>query len=1032
MSIFKTHYKKLNTGQKKAVDSLEGPVMVAAGPGTGKTEVLALRIVNLIRQKKANPEEILALTFSNSATVSMRRRVTKFLGAQAYNIGIKTFHSFCNDVISQYPDKFVLLKELSQLNELESIKIIKTILRRGKFKQLKPFYSPYCHQKEIISTISQLKQEGVSPKELESALETMAQDLEDTKKINPRTGKPTGKWQTQYKQWEKLNDLLKIYQEYLEKTHREGWYDFSDMITWVTEKLKEDQELRNYYRDQFKYILSDEYQDTNIPQSEVIEILGKPQKNPNIFIVGDDDQSIYRFQGASLDNIISFEKKYPTAKIIPLNINYRSQQKVVSLSKTLIEKNEERLVNVTQQAIDKNIQSFAEKEQGGQVSLAEFSESAVEDYFIAQKIKELHKKGIPFKEMAIINRTNQDVSQIADYLIKAGIPVEMSSTGSILDKKETKEIMSLLAVAVTPHSNAIIYEAMSLEVWEIEPRDFLEFTYQAGKEKINYFDFFNRLESESEKKSLENTTKWQDFKKIKFFFETVARWHQESVSTPAILMLEKVINDSGLIKSCLEKKDIRKLNRIFSLFSFVKENNRKNPFLKLKSVINDLEIMREDRLTIKEKELSMAEDDVRVITAHAAKGLEFEVVFIPRLYQGNWDGKRKNQVIKIPWNLLTRLKREENESAKSDDERRLFFVALTRAKSQLFLSRADRYDYLNSSGEKTPSRFLAEIDSQLVKKCSPEKYEDATLARMKIELKKTPIVKKGNRLKQETSFLRQRVEDLALSPTSLNLYLNCPRRYKYEKLLMIPSAKNKAASLGTAIHEALEKFFQDFQKDKKVNQASLISFFREAVAKEVLAKSDLEDMLREGERLLNDYYAEYSQDFVKPVELEMSFGKVYLSGASATNKKNEKAVLLTGKIDKIEKISQQEKTEKGKIPVKVIDYKTGMPQTKNQILGNTKNSSGDVYRQMVFYKLLSLLDKKFPYSVTEVEVDFIKSQNGRFRRESFEITKEETDKLQKQINEVVRKIKNLEFGPTKDTRNCQRCDLKDLCSLVEE
>ena len=1027
MSIFQTHYKKLNTGQKKAVDSLEGPVMVAAGPGTGKTEVLALRIVNLVRQKKANPEEILALTFSNSATVSMRRRVTKFLGPQAYNIGIKTFHSFCNDIISQHPDKFVLLKELSQLDELESTKIIKAILRRGKFKQLKPFYSPYYHQKEIITTISKLKQEGVSPKELESALKTMAKNLEDTKKINPRTGKPTGKWQSEYKQWEKLNDLLKIYQEYLKKTHQEGWYDFSDMITWVTDKLKDDQELRDYYRGQFKYILSDEYQDTNIPQSEVIEILGRPQKNPNIFIVGDDDQSIYRFQGASLDNIISFEKKYPTAKIIPLNINYRSQQKVVATSKALIEKNEERLVNVTRQAINKNIQSFAEKDKGGRVSLYEFSESAVENYFIAQKIKKLHKKGIPFKEMAILNRSNQDVSQTADYLIKAGIPVEMSSTGSILEKREAKEIMSLMSVAVNPNSNVAAYEAMSLEVWGIEPLDFLEFTYQAGRKRMNYFDLFNQLENKLDEGIVKDTTKWQDFKKIQFFFNTIAYWHRESVHTPAILMLEKVINDSGLVRDCLKKKDIRKLNRIFSLFSFVRENNRKNPFLKLKTVISDLEIMREDRLTIKEKELSMAEDDVRVITAHAAKGLEFEVVFIPRLYQGNWDGKRRNQVIKIPWSLLARLKREENESAKSDDERRLFFVALTRAKSQLFLSRADRYDYLNSSGEKAPSKFLLEIDGQLVKKGLTKKYEDATLERMKIELKKTPIVKKGNRLKQETSFLRQRVEDLALSPTSLNLYLNCPRRYKYEKLLMIPSAKNKAASLGTAVHEALENFFKDFQKDKKVNKASLISFFKDAVKKEVLAKSDLEDMLREGERLLSDYYAEYNKDFIKPVDLEMNFGKVYLSETSLTDKK---AVLLTGKIDKIEKISQQKKTGEDKVLVKVIDYKTGMPQTKNQILGNTKNSSGDVYRQMVFYKLLSLLDKKFPYSVAEVEVDFIKSQNGRFRKESFEITKKETDKLKKQISEVAGKIKNLEFESTKDKRSCQRCDLRDICSQI--
>ncbi len=1027
MSIFSKHYKKLNSAQKEAVDSFAGPILVAAGPGTGKTEVLALRIANLVRQGKAKPEEILALTFSNSATVSMRQRTVRFLGSQAYNLEIKTFHGFCNEVINSYPEKFIFLKNLSHSDELGSLKIIKAILKKGSFKQLKHFYNPYLFQQDILSALGELKREGVSLEELNEALKKKKKKLINAKKINPGTGKPTGKWQTAFKQWERLEDLAKIYGKYLEKGAKQGRYDFNDMIIWVTEKLKKDYELRDAYRSRFKYILSDEYQDTNIPQNEVIEILGKPARNPNIFVVGDDDQSIYRFQGASLDNIISFEKKHPEAKIIPLNINYRSQQKIVAAAKSLIEKNKERLVNFTHRRLDKNIKSFAEKSGKGNVFLYEFHDSAVENYFISQKIKELHKKGVPFKEMAVINRTNEHISQIADYLIKAGIPVEASKLNSILDEREIREILSLLAAVVNPNDKVAVYEAMSLEIWGINPEDFLEFNLQAGRARKNYVEFWEQRESKEKGGETGKKFKWQDFEKINVFFKKIIQWHKESIHSPAILILEKVINETGLVENCLLEKDVRKLNRIFSLFSFVKEANRSNLSLKLKALVEDLKIMQEDDLAIKEKTLSMAEDDVQIITAHAAKGLEFEAVFIPRLYQGNWSGKRGGKLLKIPWELLSLSQKGEDESAKEDDERRALFVAMTRAKSQLFLSRAEYYDLSNDSfnNAKAPSRFLEEIGENFFQRGKVEKYEKAALERMAIELKEKPVASAGKRLKQENNFLRRQVENLVLSPTSLNLYLQCPLKYKLEKLLMIPSAKNKTASLGTAVHAALEKFFSGFKEGGPLSKSSLLSFFKEAITLEIFAADELKDALKEGKKMLSGYFEEYHKGFSKPLALEMGFEKIYLPGTSTAG---DGLVMLTGKIDKIEAIGPKKVNKKSKIPVKVIDYKTGRPQTRNEIQGKTKNSSGDIYRQLVFYKLLSLLDKKFPYYVEEAEVDFVKPNNGRFRKESFPITEKETTELAEEIKAVVRKIKNLNFEPTKDKNHCQNCDLKNICS----
>ena len=1084
---FKKAYQKLNPEQKKAVDTLDGPVMVIAGPGTGKTEVLGLRIANLIFLEKAEPKEILALTFSESAAVSMRERVARFVGSSAYEVEIKTFHSFCNDIIRDNAPKFLFSRDLKHLDELGVVKRVKQILLKNKLPRLKPFYSPFHYQSLIIKRIDELKREGVTPSALNKVVQGMKQELEQTKEINKRTGRPKVAWQKAFQDAEKLEELVLVYEKYLELNQKRGEYDFSDMILWVIEKLREDEGLRSEYQEQFKYILSDEFQDTNQPQNEVIKILAQKggggeavseteanaaeaekieapeaaQKAApaNVFVVGDDDQAIYRFQGASLDNIFNFEADFPGAKIIPIGINYRSGEEIVGAAREFIAKNEERLENLSQSlnesGITKDLKANPQNKGAAQVELAEFSNEAVETFYLGEKIKELNQEGIAFKDMAVLCRTNQEVGNLAAALIKAGISVEVTATGSILDKPEILNFLKLLRLVLNPANNLLLLEVFSWPVWGLDKKDFYYFFYSKRKNK-NYLKELRWLETESaareelaahaDKKTpsaelasgQENATEFDateeisgDGKaKIRQLLNQLLAWHQAAAATPAALIVEQVLNESGILDDYLRRHDIQALNRFSSLFKFIKENNRQRPDLLLRDVLADLDIMQEDGIRIKEKELSMAADDVRLMTAHASKGMEFKVVFIPRLYQGNWDGKRNRESLKLPWPELGKSRadagelaaKKEKKNKNIEEERRLFYVAMTRAKERLYLSRASEYASFGETKEKAPSVFLAEINRAALKIGDATSYEDAALARISQELKTQAAPK--NLEQWEEDFLRSRVKELYLSPTGLNLYLRCPKLYKYEKLLFLPKTKSKQLCLGSAVHKALEEFFKLFMKTGKKDQELLIKVFKEALNQEIMLSDERQSALEEGERMLNRYFEAYAKEMKKPLALETKFNPVIFEGAH-----------LTGTVDKVEALEGEVKaapeTPKTQA-VKVIDYKTGKAHSRNSILGKTKNSTGDLFRQLVFYQLLSELDKTFPYKVKETELDFVKpNEKGDFRKESFVVTPDDLAKLKQEIETVVKKIKALDFGPTEDKRQCELCELREICQGEE-
>ncbi|MBD3238546.1 MAG: AAA family ATPase [Candidatus Moranbacteria bacterium] len=1026
---FKKNFQVLNKAQRQAVEIVDGPVMVVAGPGTGKTQVLGLRIANIVYQKKALPREILALTFSEAGASSMRERLTSFLGPSAYDAQINTFHGFCNELIQNNQELFKQSKNLENIDDLAKAKLMEKIIKDMDLKYLKLFIDQMFYKEEIIKKIAFLKKEGIDSQAFKKITDNYVKQVESKKQemLNKKTLKPKAKWRDLKKQAQKNQELWQVFEQYEKQCKKYGLYDHEDMILWVLQALEKDQAFLFKIAGQYKYILGDEYQDTNNAQNKLVNLIVGTQKQANIFVVGDDDQAIYRFQGANLANMLFFKKHFKNLKLININTNYRSSPAIIQASQALISSNQERLVNTNElEGISNKIKAAEiNKEKDNRAQLYRFSDEIVEKYFITQKIKELQQQGLDLNEIAIILRTNKEVEEMAEYLMKAGLQVETSSSKSVLDSEEIDLFLDLLRAASNPKSNQSVYTAMSMSCFEISLQDYYRFNDLANKTKRNLIDYYLKLNSRQQKGSNSNGIQateinFEDFEKIKNFFNSLLKWNKLAAKTPAVLMAERILNDSGFLNELLLNKDLQLLNKISSLFNFIKKTNQSSPKWKLKQALKDLEMMKAESIQIKARKLSLASRDVKIMTAHQAKGQEFEAVFIPSLNRGVWDGKRVNNKLKLPdssyffdlgWELPT-IKDSVNQ--KLEEERRLAYVAMTRAKAYLFLSNYKNHSLNGKSKPRTDSRFIAEIQEKVKEFKDLKRYEDQSLKRVEIELKSKIKTLKN---KQEQEFLQERVKKLSLSPTSLNLFLNCPRRYKYEKLLFVPKAKNKTASLGTAVHKALEKFFLKFMKTGRIEKELLLKSFEQSLEKEPLQKNDYKMASQEGRQSLEAYFNYYQDSFVKPIALETNLTARYIQ-----------EVKLSGKVDKIELISKMGKNRESEL-VKVVDYKTKQPGSKNMILGKTKNSNGDLFRQLVFYKLLSQLDKKFSYKVDQAEIDFIKPKkdSDEFLKHSFVINENDLENLKKELEYAIKQIKSLNFKANPQKQQCDNCDYYFIC-----
>jgi len=990
---------KLNPAQQLAVNTIEGPVMVVAGPGTGKTQIIAERIANILKQTDTPPDAILALTFTESGAKAMKERLLQAIGETAYYVNIFTFHSFCSSVIQEFPDRFIISKEMESLSDLERVEIFHQILNLTDLDHLKPPNQPFYYTPALIKAIQDLKREAITPPVFKSILKKQSQSLSATKLS--KTAKLDAK-----KQLLKNQELLQIYIAYQKTLRQRGRYDFEDMINLVVEAFKRDQSLLRTYQERLHYFLVDEYQDTNSAQNQVVDLLASYWGDQaNVFVVGDSNQSIYRFQGASLENTISFTKTYPTATIITLDQNYRSTQTILDASFQLIQKNHFKIQDVVK-SVKPQLKS-QKKIQGAKINLVKLPSETLETFWLVNQVKTLISQGVKSEDIVVLYRHNADASQLADIFAKFNIPIDIEGGGNVLKDPAIKKLFTLFrAINNSPKNleDLDLFTLLHYEFFDFHPLDILKLTRAANQKKSSIID----------------TILSDNFKKLKLkqsqqfiqFINQLTQWQQLNSQLHFSEFFETIIKQSGFLDWLISRPDAtEKLNRLNSLFSEIKRLNQADHQLNLNSFLKALDLMDLNHLKITEQDLDIKTNTVTLSTAHKAKGKEWLCVFIYQAIDGKWGNNRFRQLIKLPQAILKNTDLSKKE--KNEDERRLFYVCLTRAKKQIFISHSDRYTSATYLKEALPTMFISELPQKLTRIIAPK----ATLKQANLILKKfLQPPPKSTPTTSEKTFLKTIAKDLKLSPTALNTYLACAYKFKLNNLIRVPRAKQPYLSFGTAVHRALEIFHRQFIKDDKhPNKQYLLNQFQAALKKEVLTKSELKTRLKQGRQILSAYYDYYQDDFQKPLFTEKFFGfgwsKVFLGD-----------IPLAGKVDRIDWLDQADRT------VRVIDYKTGKPKTRNQILGKTKDSEGDYYRQLVFYKLLAQLDQSFPPQVIETEIDFVEPQaNKKFRKERFKISSDDIKDLRRTIKKTMKEIRSLNFSRTQDYSKCTRCEYQSHC-----
>jgi len=987
---FQERYEMLNTEQKRAVDAIDGPVMVVAGPGTGKTQILTLRIANIIDKTDTEPENILALTFTESGVHAMRKRLVEMIGSSAYRVGIYTFHSFSNDVIQNNPEEFPRIIGARAITDVDQIAIIEDIITQTELKNLKPFGDSFYYVRTILQKISDLKREGVTPYEFKKLVEKEQIRFEqDDEKFHTK-GKYAGKMKSAYadqeKKIQKNRELAHVYQVYQEQLAARKMYDFNDMIVEVLHALRANQDLLLRLQEKHQYILVDEHQDTNNAQNKILELLANFHDNPNLFVVGDEKQSIYRFQGASIENFFYFKHLYPKAELITLKQNYRSTQTILDSAHSLLP--------------GESLLEANTKFESKPISVATLENSSQELVWLSEKIQSLISEGVPAHEIAVLYRNNYHAFPVIDILTKKGIASVIESDQNLFEDKDIIQFLEILEAIQYVDQNETLVKILFSNVFSLNTLVSARLVRAASQKRKKLL-----IELMSDEKALSG----EGFSEKEYgpFFElgnNILTWKKFAENENLIETLEHIMRESGYLQHLLASPNgTAKIETLGILFdearSFILTNEKAKLFDFLKYIAR----LKEHNISIKKKAGRIKEGMVRLMTAHRSKGLEFDYVFIIGVNDGVWGNQLKRELLPlIPevYTLFETVEMEGLQEVSGDlmEERRVFYVALTRARKHITLS----YTLQREDGKEIlPSQFIGEIKQELISFEETENFVHAWPEKQLIlfEPKIKASLSEDEYKEQMKVFVKEKLLSQGLSVSALNNYLKSPWLFFFRNLLRIPSAMNKSLVFGNAVHGALQIFFNNARGEKYESLDFLLGAFRKSLEDQDYAEKDFEYLLKKGEHVLTVWYQEYQGTWNLYTQTEFRINAVSIAEDS-----EEELPYLTGVLDKIEFV------DSSRARVVVVDYKTGKPKTEGEIRGTTKNGSGDYYRQLVFYKLLLKYFQGGKMHMESAVLEFVEpNDKGVLKRYEFEISDEEVEELENTIRKVVSDIKNLAF-----------------------
>jgi|WetSurMetagenome_2_1015567.scaffolds.fasta_scaffold05013_3 DNA helicase II / ATP-dependent DNA helicase PcrA len=1073
-----TKKTQLNKEQAEAVSYGEGPLLIVAGAGTGKTSVISERIVNLINSGKARSDEILALTFTEKAAGEMEERVDRLLPYGAFfDLSISTFHSFCQDVLSSDGLDIGLPTDYKLLDEFEQYALFKKHLDRFGLDYYRPMGNPTKFIRDLLKHFSRCKDEDITPlkyleyaDELRQNLDGMLSGVKGKKKINKdaknkptlsaRRGHPSqegifqnakGEFDQEVAEMEvkKIEEVANAYHIYQNLLLENNALDFGDLINYCLKLFRERPNVLARYQARFKYILVDEFQDTNWAQYELVKLLAAPQNN--ITVVGDDDQAIYRFRGAAMANILEFKKDYPSAKQIFLIENYRNRQNILDLSYEFIKLNnpnrlEEQLklnnpprpsATPPEEGTELSKKLKANTKDIGAIEVLRGADTSDELARVVNKIAEIkaQDKEANWGDFAILARSNDAGKEICAYLDEAKFPYKLFSSRGLYGVEPIIISISYLTAVADQYDGVALYKTLTLPVFNFSAEELAALNYIVYRKAMSLYKVLN----EAAALGLGSAT----LEKINKFLAIFRKHSADARYKPASEIFSDFLTDTDYLKYLLaqtERQAILATNQLNQFMKRIKEFETASTDKSVREFLAELEVEMEagEQGTLP----SSDEDDpamIKIMTVHAAKGLEFKYVFVINLIDKRFPSTERGESIKIPDALLDEQIPEGEHHL--EEERRLFYVAITRAKKGIYFSWSSD---AGGKRERRASRFL--IETKLVedldvsnadeKKIEPLAENIPLLGGVAAPRGRGGLASRGVlKNSAEEKFIPQAPEKFSYS--QFEAYERCPYQYRFDNILHVPKRGNFQMSFGKTMHSTLQKILQIVKQAGEKKQDSLFSVEAEKeksplerggepLASRGVLKLDekkelisLDECLKiyeeswidewyeteankqnyheKGKEIVKAFYEEHKNNWPKVLFLEKDF--------ALRMKVDNEGITIKGKIDRIDEMPD------GRL--KIVDYKTGKPKEKLEFNEKAQlliyqQAVKEVFRQEVGALCYRYLNDNSEIEFLGAEKDFAK--------------------LDEKISATIRAIRSGEF-PATPGQQCKFCDYSGICEF---
>ena len=959
----------LNEEQKRAVTHKDGPLLIIAGAGTGKTTVITRRIAWLISEGLCKTNEILALTFTDKAARQMQERVDELVPYGYTDIWISTFHAFGDKLLRENALIAGLNPDFKVLTQSEAAVFFRERIFQFKLDYFRPLADPTRFIEALIQIFSRAKDEDISPEEYIK----FAQALNIKAKVAPQDA-------ALQEEARQHTEVAYAYAKYQELLGAESLLDFGNQFYLALNLLRSHPSVLKKYRQQFKYILVDEFQDTNFTQFQIVTLLAQAYKN--ITVVADDDQCIYRWRGAAYSNVLNFIKEYPGAEKISLIQNYRSTQAILDSAYRLIQYNNPERFEIKAN-INKRLVGISGE--GGPPRHLHFDAKSTEADNIVKIIKEKAKSGgFRYSDFAILVRSNSDAESFIQALNMEEIPWQFSGNQGLYSREEVKLCINFLRVVANLSDSLSLYYLVSSEIYGLNLIDLNACNHYARRRNKALYSVLTGLETIEELKGIGEESR----RKIKDILLDLEKFLKIAREETTGRLLYAFLTDTGYLKRLTKNQSLEnetKIQNIAKFFNNVRDFELVAKEDRVMSFVNYLNLLIEAGDDPPTVEADLDTDAVNILTIHKAKGLEFRIVFLVSLVQGRFPWPHRSQGIELPDTLIKEVL--PTGDFHIQEERRLFYVGMTRAKEALYLTSAEDY---GGKRLRRVSQFVFEALGTEVKEKEKKKtsaFEAIQRFAPRKDSVEAPAGERGE--KRPVHLTYYQVDD----------YLTCPLKYKYVNILRVPIMEHHTVIYGRAMHEAVTKYYQYRLAGREMKLGELLDAFENSFDPQgFLDRSHQDERFRVGRGALTRFFHSEKGRPSNPKFIEKDFSFIF------------EGHRINGRFDRVDE------RKEGMV---VVDFKTS--EVKEQAVADKKAAEN---LQLALYALACQNNLgKLPY---RVELYFLESGLIGSR----EVDEEFLDKIKEKIGEAAQGISKQDFRATPAYMACTYCAYNQICPFA--